>query len=201
MLNNGGFMKLRSKTLIAFLICSIFSLPVFAVGFTAGDLFSTFNLEGSLNVSCSGTSAPSFGHANCRGQILSPSEYSYFQGPKDTNLIADKVSLSAVREDGSISKSKIEDYDSVKGLSKKSFNLWISTVFQRPLLAFGKNTVNYTLTKNGNVVLTGSFVVDVVSGGRSVCQRTGFYTSSFANDCAFPANFCSRYFSENNYCQ
>lgn len=175
------------------------SFATLAAGLSGGDQFSAQRIEGRLQVQCTGNSpGPTYGQAYCRSEILNPGEYSFFVGPK---IDADHVSLRATREDGSLSKTKTEEYDSVKGKSRKSFNLWISTVFQRPLLAFGKNTVKYTLTKDGATVETGTFIVNVVDGGRAVCQRFGFYYSSNSTDCSTPDVYCSRYFDENNYCQ
>ncbi|MFA6238572.1 MAG: hypothetical protein WC635_14655 [Bacteriovorax sp.] len=170
-----------------------------AAGLSGGEQFSTQKIEGRLSVQCmSNTPGPTSGSAICRGEILNPGEYSYFVGPK---IDADTVTLRAIREDGSESKTKSEKYDGSVGKSKKSFNLWISTVLQRPLLGFGKNTVKYKLSKEGITVEAGEFIVNVVDGGKSVCQRTGYYTSTMSSDCSMPQNLCSRYFSENNYCQ
>lgn len=170
-----------------------------AAGFSAGDQFSSVIIEGSLTVQCAGgTTGPSFGSADCRSEILNPSEYTYFVGPK---IDADSVSLQATRENGSVSKVKTEKYDAAQGKSRKPFNLWISTLLQRPLLDYGTNSVKYTLTKNGQKVEEGTFTVEVTRGSISVCQRTGHYSSSTTQDCSFPQNFCSRYFSENNFCQ
>lgn len=191
-------MKKITVSFLMFLIGASFALPLYATGFSGGDQFSTVNIEGRLSVQCTGPTGTSSAFADCRGQLLNPGEYSYFVGPQ---VDADHVTLSATREDGSVSKSKTEEYDSAKGKSKKSFNLWISTVFQRPLLGFGKNIVKYSLTQNGKVIDGGTFITTVVAGGRSVCQRTGFYFSNSSSDCSMPTNFCARYFNENNYCQ
>jgi hypothetical protein len=183
------------KLLLSLLLCSA---TTFAAGLSGGDQYSTQNIYGRLNVQCMGPQGSTTAFADCRGQILNPGEYSYFVGPKSE---ADSVTLVATHENGSVSKAKTEKYDGQAGKSKKSFNLWISTVLQRPLLDFGKNTVKYTLSENGRVTEQGTFVVTVVDGGRSVCQRIGYYTSASSSDCQFPSNLCSRYFSENNYCQ
>jgi len=185
------------KFLLAMLLCSAAPLAM-AAGLSGGDQYSTMNIYGRLNVQCSGPQGTSSGFADCRGQILNPGEHSYFLGPKSE---ADTVTLVATHEDGSVSKPKSSSYNGETGKSKKSFNLWISTVLQRPLLDFGKNTVKYTLSQNGRTTEQGTFIVNVVDGGRSVCQRVGYYYSSMASDCQFPTNLCSRYFSENNYCQ
>lgn len=184
------------KTIIMALLLS--SASTFAAGLSGGDQYSTVNIYGRLHVQCTGPQGSSSAYADCRGQILNPGEYSYFVGPKTE---ADSVTLVASHEDGSVSKPKSSAYDGDKGRSKKSFNLWISSVLQRPLLDFGKNNVKYTLSQNGRVTEQGSFQVNVVDGGRAVCQRTGFYYSNTASDCNFPTNLCSRYFSEHNYCQ
>jgi len=191
-------MEVFVKKLLA-LCAALLSTSLFAAGFSGGDTFTNVDLDGRLSVSCMGSQGgPSYGVANCRMDILNPGEYSYFVGPK---IDADSVSLQATWENGKKSKIKTEKYDGTTGKSKKSFNLWISTLLQRPLLDSGKNTVSYSLTKNGTVVEQGEFIVNVVSGGTRYCQRTGFYTSSNNQDCAQPAQFCDRYFRDYNYCQ
>jgi hypothetical protein len=193
-------MKKTFKTfLMLFLGNCLFLSLASAAGLSGGEQFSTQAIEGRLMVQCAGGSpGPTSGSAICRSELLNPGEYSYFVG---STIDADHVSLRATREDGSVSKTKTEEYDSVKGKSRRSFNLWINTVFQRPLLGFGKNTVKYSLTKNGAIVESGTFIINVVDGGRATCQRMGYYTSQSTNDCTMPQNLCSRYFSENNYCQ
>lgn len=186
------------KTFVA-LAALILSSSLFAVGFSAGDNFSTLDIRGRLSVSCFSTQGGStFGSANCAMNVLSPAEYSFFNGPQ---MDADSVSLQATWENGKKSKVKTEKYDGSIGKSKKSFNLWISTLLQRPLLDYGKNTVSYTLTKNGTVVDQGEFVVTVAAGETRTCQRTGFYTSSNPNDCSMAYQFCDAYFRDNNYCK
>ncbi len=172
---------------------------IFAQSLSGGDQFSSVNIEGRITVSCfNPQNGSSHGTAYCASNILNPGEFSYFIGPK---IDADTVSLQALWENGKSSKIKTEKYDSSTGRSKKSFNLWIQTVLQRPLLDFGKNIVKYKLTKNGIAVSEGEFIVNVLSGETKTCQRTGFYTSNDLNDCAQPRQLCDRYFRDNNYCQ
>lgn len=181
------------------IVLILITSQTFAAGFSGGDTFTSQNIEGRLTVSCMGTQpGPSVGVANCRMNLLNPGEYSYFLGPK---VDADSVSLQATWENGKKSKVKTEKYDGNLGKSKKSFNLWISTVLQRPLLDFGKNVVSYTLTKNGTVVEQGEFDVQVGSAGTKYCARSGFYTSSNNQDCSMAQTFCDRYFRDNNYCE
>lgn len=184
------------KILSALLLLS--ASASFAAGLSGGDQYTAVSIYGRLNVQCSGPQGTTSAFANCRGQILNPGEYSYFVGPISE---AETVTLVATHEDGSVSKPKSSPYDGQKGKSKKSFNLWISTVLQRPLLDFGKNTVHYTLSQNGRVTEQGDFVVTVLDGATASCSRVGFYFSSVESDCQAPSTFCSRYFAENNYCQ
>jgi len=171
------------------------------LGFSTGNQFSSQDISGRLQVQCmSGIpGGPTMGYTQCQLNILNPNEYAHFIGPTDVD--ADRVTLQATREDGSVSVEKTEGYDSKAGKSTGTFNLWIYTVFQRPLLGPGKNSVQFTLKKNNQVVRAGTFFATVGDGGSATCQRTGFFTSSSANDCASPQNFCGQYFSENNYCQ
>lgn len=170
-----------------------------AAGFSGGDKYTSHLIEGRLTVSCpQGPTGPSTGSTFCHANILDPGEYTYFVGPK---IDADTVKLQATREDGSLSVAKSAAYDAVNGKSKKSFNLWIRTVLQKPLLGLGKNSIHFVLTKNGATVEEGAFEVTVDDGGRNVCARAGFYFSQLSADCANPQNLCGRYFSENNYCK
>jgi hypothetical protein len=185
-----------------FFIASLFLVSSFsfAAGLSGGDIFTTTNIEGRLTVSCMGQpqTGPTYGSANCRLNLLNPGEYSYFVGSK---VDADSVSLQATWENGKQSKVKTEKYDGVNGKSKKSFNLWISTLLQRPLLDYGMNVVKYTLMKNDTVVEAGTFNVEVKTGEERVCQRIGTYTSSNNQDCANAMSLCDRFFSEQNYCK
>ena len=187
--------NLKTLTLAMFLVGSTCT---FAAGLSGGDQYSAQNIYGRLTLQCATPNGMTTVFTDCRRQILNPGEYAHFVGPQTD---ADHVTLRATREDGSVSKAKTAEYDGAEGKSKKTFNLWISTVLQRPLLNFGKNTVTYTLTKNGNKVEEGTFVVNVVDGGKAVCQRSGFYFSNLEDDCKFPSNYCPVYFNENNYCQ
>lgn len=128
---------------------------------------------------------------------MNTGEYDYFVGPEGVK--ADAITLTATHEDGS-KRTKSESYDSAKGLSNKTFNLWISTLLQRPLLNPGKNTIAYKMTLGGKVVASGEFVADVKDGGAKFCKRRGNYWSANSSDCLNPANLCYRYLRDNNYC-
>lgn len=191
---------MKTPSTLAFSVL-LFSLATHAeTGFTAGNNLKSVVLEGDLFLSCQDPSGQ-FDSAfiRCREEGLEPAEYSYFTGPKDTN--ADRVTLHAVREDGS-TRDKSEDYDSKSGKSKDSFNLWISTLFQRPLLKMGRNDIEYTLSKDGSPVSTGKFVATVTEGPERQCKYRGHYTSTNVTDCRSGGGpYCHYYFLDQNYCQ
>ena len=105
---------------------------------------------------------------DCRDLVLDPSSYDYFYGPKGTG--ANAVELRVERADGSL-KIKTNQYDSKNGKSTSSFNLWISTLFQKPLLMGGVNKVHYSLydssADNVQEYAAGDFTVTVTRGPRS----------------------------------
>lgn len=174
------------------------SIQTFAAGFSAGENFTTERISGNIMISCVGPNMSTVGTAHCVSENLNPAEYSYFVGSK---IDATEVVLQATDEQGRKSTIKKEKYDSVLGKSKKPFNLWIATVFQRPLLNYGKNNIEYKLLKNGLEVESGNFMVEVATGASRQCTRGGYYYSNNLNDCSFPQSYCSRYFMENNYCR
>lgn len=187
------------KSALSVFIC-LLGLNAFAdVGFKNGNTKTAILAQGRIHVSCFGNNpgGPSHGTFTCREEILLSGEYDYFVGPAGTK--GDSVTLTALHQDGS-QRSKTVDYDSAKGQSKKSFNLWIATLLQRPLLDPGTNTVRYKITSNGKVTASGEFVAEVKDGGTKNCSRSGSYTSNNPSDCQGGTSLCRRYFNENNYC-
>lgn len=166
------------------------------IGFSGGSEYSSVPLNGSITVQCNSGIESRVSHFDCRSEVLFPYEFDYFYGPK---MDADEVVLVASREDGSTRK-KDGSYDGSAGRSKKHFNLWVSTVFQRPLLNFGKNSINFNLKKNGRSVSTGNFEVNVSAGEPRYCARR-YYFSSTMQDCESNWSMCQKYFADENYCQ
>ncbi|UXR65027.1 hypothetical protein EZJ49_02030 [Bdellovibrio bacteriovorus] len=169
------------------------------VGFKNGNQKTAVLAQGRIVVHCQSSSpgGPTYGSFNCREEILTSGEYDYFVGPADTK--GDSVTLTALHQDGS-QRTKTVAYDSNKGQSKKSINLWIATLLQRPLLDPGKNTVRYKITLNDKVTASGEFIAEVKDGGTKTCSRTGSYWSNNSSDCQNGTSMCRRYFNENNYC-
>ncbi|MCB0347364.1 MAG: hypothetical protein KDD37_00940 [Bdellovibrionales bacterium] len=132
---------------------------------------------------------------SCAADLVSPAIRDRFvsAGPVD----ADKVELISTFENGrSIKRSS--KFDGAKGESKSTFNLWISTLTQTPILRGGKNNIAYTLTKKKEVVETGSFVayVDVMDEKR--CEPRQM---SFTYNCDEEIQICNDYFFFNNNCE
>lgn len=168
------------------------------VGFSQGNTRTAVAISGDLMVSCHEPGRPPT-HAffSCRDLVLEPTSYDFFQGPK--GLDADEVELTATREDGS-TRTKREKYDSLTYRSEDPFNLWISTLFQRPLLKGGHNEIAYTLIQNQTAVGQGKFQVLVQKGPSRVCPRSS-YNSINSSDCQSQFSVCNRYFSQYNNCR
>ena len=186
-----------------YLLLSAILFPLFSsaeeIGFVHGNTRQLVALEGELIVLC-----PSSPGANppvqtfyCHDLVMEPSSYDYFRGPN--GLVASEVVLTATREDGT-KKSKTLIYDSHSFRTTDSINLWISTLFQRPLLKEGRNKLSYTLIQNSTTVGQGDFEAIVQSGTSRQCPKTT-YNSVNADDCTSPYSVCERYFSQYNNCK
>lgn len=168
-----------------------------SAGFQSGNDFQSVFLRGEITVSCRDvtTGQNDFATYRCVSDVLEPADYVRFQGPA---VDADKVSLSCLREDGSV-REKSEKYSS--GLSKGRFNLWTASLTQRPLLKFGRNVIDYTLTKSGAPVTSGQFIAQVTSGQERTCSRRRHYFSNDMRDCRTGQSLCARFFNEENHCK
>lgn len=164
-------------------------------GFLEGNRFEYTSASGDVSVSCfhSGGGLPPPGPTSanyrCFGYAFAPNEYARFAGPK---IDADQVELVAFRQDGT-SFTKVSAYDSSIGRSIDSFNLWVETVFQRPLLKLGRNDIRWTLTKRGRAVATGTYIADVFQRPSLLCPRVS-QTSWDMNDCRSSSRVCQDYF-------
>jgi len=176
--------------------------PAFAdstIGFHTGNEFISRLIRGRVTVRCR---VPGGGFETtyhlCQAEILDPSEWAYFQGHK--GIDAEEVYLTATHEDGS-TREKNESFDPATGLSKGKFNLWIATLFQRPLLNLGKNAIHYSLKKDKQNILEGDLIAEVKRAETRTCSD-GSYFSSNPSDCRSPDNnVCGYYFRDKNYCE
>lgn len=162
--------------------------------FEDGNDFQYFGAVGNVSVQCfpsgGAPSGPTSAYYRCDGYSFSPGEEARFIGPVTD---ADEVTLVATHADRS-TRSKSGSYDGRKGQSDDRFNLWISTVFQRPLLKMGINTVAWTLKRKGKSVAKGSFTANVKDNGDLQCPSAS-ETSWDMDDCMSSSRVCSNYFS------
>lgn len=164
-------------------------------GFLGGNQFEYTSATGDVSVSCFHSGGPppigpSSARYRCHGYAFTPTAYPLFTGP---SVNADQVELVAFRQDGS-SFSKKSAYDPSIGRSTETFNLWVETVFQKPLLKLGRNDVRWTLTQRGQVIATGNFIADVFQRPSLQCPSVS-QTSWDMNDCRTSNRVCQEYFS------
>lgn len=168
-----------------------------SAGFATGNTFQSTLMVGAVKVRCNdrvrGDRSVDF---VCRQSRLSPTESDFFQGPM--GVTADKVKLTNITEEGS-RRSRDEDYDGRKGVSRDAFNLWKQTLLRKPLLDNGVNKVSYTLLNRREVVSEGDFVVTVVRQNPLHCEdRT--INSERSSDCDNQMTACDLYFSQAPKC-
>lgn len=156
--------------------------------FEHGTVYQANTYSGNVWVNCSDRPSEL---RHCAGYDLDPGMYTRLVSGAN----ADRFEVEALHADGS-TRSKKGKFKASEGKSE-AINLWIATLFQRPLLEMGENTIRYTLTKKGEVVEQGEFNVRVESGSRQVCP-TGTVWSP-GNDCGSTSYVCDTYFSR--YCR
>lgn len=187
------------KTLIG-LAALFLSLNLLAEvpGLRSGTEFTSVSIRGSVSVQCMTPQGNSSAVFSCGDNILYPGDFDFFYHPD--KVAGDKVTLRSEQANGRV-RTASKNYDAQTGLSKTRFNLWISTLFQRPLLNFGVNKIDFEVTERGVITDIGAFEV-VVNRSAEVqtCQRRHYFSSNL-DDCRNGANICSRYFRELNYCQ
>nr|BFD64630.1 hypothetical protein BdHM001_33110 [Bdellovibrio sp. HM001] len=167
------------------------------VGFEKGNSLTVTPIQGQVRVMCGGFNGSGSAVYTCRDLVMSPNAYDYFVGPRDGR--ATKVELTAVHQDGS-GRRKTESYSGSRGRSEDAFNLWISTLFQKPLLENGTNKISYRLLGSNAVYAEGTFTAVVNKSVPKECPATT-YQSTDINDCSSQYSVCQRYFREFNNCQ
>jgi hypothetical protein len=179
------------RSFLVFLFVLFLSNFVYALGFSSGDQFLSEPIYGTVHVVCDTPNPVTF---QCRDIIFMPTSLDYFVGP---SVDADEVELIASHENGELVR-KATGYRN--GTSTMRFNLSNVSLFQSPLLASGRNTIQFSLKKLGQIVQQGTFVVNVKQGQTRNC-RTSTITSPDSNLCNSPYSACQRYFIEQNYCK
>ena len=169
------------------------------VGFSSGTQFKATPIEGQVVVTCEGFNGGGAATFTCRDVVLDPVSYDYFVGPRDARAV--RYELRNVREDGSV-RTKDDNYDGSRGRSGSAINLWISTLFQKPLLAAGKNKISYALygENNREPLSNGEVTINVARSTSRTCPTT-HYNSADVNDCNSQYSVCQRYFQQFNNCR
>ena len=172
------------------------------VGFSSGSTFQATPIEGNVIMTCDGFNGSSQANYTCRDVVLEPLNSDVFLGPQDAR--ATQVELKADREDGS-SRLKMLNYDGRNGKSTGAFNLWISSLFQRPLLAVGVNHIHFSIYSNGTgsdlqEYGSGDFVVTVNRGTSRTCPTTQYHSTD-VTDCNSQYSICQRYFEQYSNCR
>ena len=175
------------------LVAALFSFSVLSndIGFEKGNEFQAHYLRGTFTLYCGQNSRI----VNCSASYLSPSNYSKFSHPNAGE--ADKVILSTVTDRG---RTRTKRSSMENGLSKKSFNLWIASLLQRPLLKAGENTVAYKLEKDGQEIESGEFTVNVENQPTRQCPWGSIHAPG-NTDCGSGYSYCDNYFRRYNFCR
>ena len=169
------------------------------IGFSLGSEFKATAIQGVVVMSCDGEDKPVI--YTCRDSVLDPQEYDIFTGPIEPH--ASSIELTVVHEDGT-TRVKDGGYSGSKGYSTDSFNLWISTLFQKPMLMNGVNKVHYMLyddlSRDRRSYAQGDFVVKVSRGTPRTCPTTQYHSTDMM-DCAAQYSICQHYFEQYNNCR
>ena len=165
-----------------------------AVQFEGGNNFTSNIRQGEVHVYCNDNGSHDSNHFYCTEERLSPGEFVGIV--TEETIDADEVKLTAEWIDGTI-RRKRGDYSTEKK-SSETFNLWVSTLFQRPLLSYGTNKISYEFTKDGSTVSSGEFTATVEIGATVQCPYRVMHSNN-AIDCRSSGHICSQYFFETAY--
>ncbi len=165
----------------------LIALPAFASpGFKNGNNLQILQLSGTVNVQCQAALGINTQTYVCNQDVASPSGVDVFTAG---NVDADQVVLVATHQDGS-QDTKTSSYNPKTGESGQ-IDLLVDSLFDRPLLAIGMNTISYTLNKGSNLVTQGSFVSTVTNGGVKQCPF-----GTITAQCADYSGDCDLYFQQ-----
>ena len=179
------------KAIIATLLLSG---AVHSAGLKAGNEFESTRLLGDIRVRCGTGSDSRTVNLRCDEDILAPTYYSKFVAQ---NSEADKVKISYIDSRG---KKRSKSSRFKNGESSRSFNLWVWSLTQRPLLDIGENQISYKLTKKGKEVGSGQFTVNVEEMPARDCGYGNYYYSN-VNSCNSYIDLCRNHFRRYNYCR
>ena len=162
------------------------------VEFHRGSLMKTDKIQGEVTIHCRGEQS-SLNTYTCKSNDLAGGNYGQII-VKDEIIEADWLQL---QREGS-QEIKGTRFDARTGKTKRSFNLWIKTVLQEPLLKFGKNKILYTFSKRRKVVKKGFFFVQVENGDFRQCRNS---SATYYDTCPNIYTACDDYFYRQTYCE
>jgi len=166
------------------------------VGFESGDHFFVHSVYAEVRVHCHTPSENRTIVYDCHESVLLPTEVDFFNGPRGTR--ANELILLKIQDPKS---KRVAEYNPQIGQSRNQINLWMRSVFQRPLLNLGANLIEFELFENRVSVGKGTFSVLVSRGSSLNCTHTGVYQSNKIEDCQYPQKFCEDFIKVNNYCR
>jgi hypothetical protein len=178
-------MKIISILTAVFFCASAFATTA---GFQHGNDYEATSYDGSVTASCASGTRTHY----CSAYGLNPTIYTKLVTAQRVD--ANKFEVVATHESG----KRVSKDGKFKKTESKGINLWIRTLFQKPLLAFGLNKIDYKIMKNKTTVQAGSFEVMVNQGERRSCRR-GFIHMS-GNSCENSTSACNEYFNR-GYCR
>lgn len=181
------------KLLVLFSLAFI-SFQINALNLSQGEEFQATWLSGEATVFCNSGRDHRYSVVRCGMSTLDPVEFDYIVS---RDLDADSITLNYKDHRGK-SRSKKVKYDSKKNRSHKRVNLWIRTLFQRPLLHLGKNEIRFTAFKNGEEIHSVERDIIVRNGGQRICAPRVYHSRNM-NDC-IGASICRRFFYDQRYC-
>ena len=178
------------SSLTLFLLFAFFSVA--EAKFTRGDEFQYANIEGNLTITCKNRTKT----ITCRDVFLSPWPYDVYIGPRNSN--AQDVQFHATV--GTDVQTTSVSYNGKTGRSS-DVNLGVYSLFQKPLLKVGENTVRASLIgKSGNVLSSELFNISVSRGKSRSCDSRETHSDNL-QDCEHTYTLCQMYFRNQNYCR
>lgn len=168
--------------------------------FSLGNQFENAQISGGVSLMCyPSNNNPTTGpmpinhFVSCQKDTLAPADHDRLIA----RVEADKVILTAVHEDGS-TRTKDLSFDSIKGRSE-SVNLWVQSLFSKPLLKAGTNKIHYQFKWKNISVQEGDFIVTVNRAEDRRCALGNY--PGYMNNCSDSYSVCEGYFQQNNYCR
>lgn len=184
---------------LIFLISLLLSPPFIKaeIKFSSGSDFVSQTIYAEITAECTSNEGSNVTSFDCVESILMPAEYDVltFSRPQEPGALLIVNNLNDPRT----KQSSFLDQNGRQSL--KPFNLWTNSVLQKPLLKSGRQTIEFSLQKNGVELKKGRFDVFVRQSRSVTCPQVGHFFSTKKLDCSSPQRLCAQYFKLTNYCR